>query len=221
MMAKNRRASFGPDYHVYVLDGLQPLYDWKRWRQVSAVLDPFVAAARGSAGVTSIQFPQRKRVQTPIGQNVEEGGGRRIAFGSMKWDEAKKWTHSSPTSGAASRKWFFVETEVYAPSRRICTIQATQPDFYLHLVETQPYLPGTETIYAVLAFSTGLPRKLLRTTRDAVQNIGTIGEAKRLAFRQRPWGWTDGDGALIEDALELVVGWTVFSHVEWKELALR
>jgi len=177
--------NFERDYEVHLLlaaPSAPPLWRADIWAKVFPILQSVAARARGVPVTASIQF------EGPRNQPVK--------FGRIGWNDKghSKWTHRPD---AAYR---FLSTEIWAPSRGVCTKDGVPPDF-LFTVWNQGFFAKDSTFRdTVLIAVPACDRSFVEAGSRAADKIAEIASPKFRGRMRRPWARRIG-GGVFTDAL--------------------
>ncbi len=160
-----------------------PVWQWELWQVFTSIFDPIIGLARDKALVRSGQF--------------YKGSRKVVKFGRLGWSARhhERWVHESPTTKDKSQEWDFFFAEASAPSLPQCSRERTPPDVFLvisnegHLTKSIP-LQFNPTVF--LAIGEDVASHAENEIQGAIQQLSTLLEAKLVATRIRPWGYSAG-----------------------------
>lgn len=206
-------------YQTFFLFGKvphEPLWQWARWTEVAALLDPLITSSRGKASIRTTQYHKTQPGKLP--------------FGRIGWNSAgqMKWTHESPVTAGKSNEWEFFDAEVWAPSWTICERENLAPDFYIDILNLeQPREFPTPGCLTIIAIREELAATLPAQIDTAIIELIGLSKPEICGYTRRSWrstGGARGYRPYIQDLFphDLItgdpsVGYSML-HPEWEML---
>lgn len=160
----------------------------KEWTNLSKMIEPIFAQARGKASVRSTQWDFESK--------------RHIGFGRLSLSDAssQKWLHSKDGSLLSGSSAHFMSCEAWAPSWTNCKREDQAPDVFFVIENAESPQQNSEagkTVFKstlMLATAVDLDSDFRSLTKATAIKIANFFEANLRAYQERPWGYSCGSG---------------------------
>jgi len=174
------------EYEAHLILGdpaVRSIWYWDRWVEVFSLLSSLAKTVRGAPVTRSDQF--------------EATSNKPVQFGRIAWSREghRKWTHSPETTHR------FLGTEVWAPSRGVCTRDGQPPDL-LFVIWNQGFFTKDSLTFRDVVLLAVPSEDDLRVTQ-CLASASRIADTLQARFHgriARPWALPYGS-AMFTDSL--------------------
>lgn len=164
----------------------KPIWAYETWIQAVPILQPLADTVD----------------EKPAIRTTQSDGKDGPKLGRLTWNDKghRKWTHGSPDNAKVSKKWVFMEGEVWLPSWSKCSKPDQAPDLFFAMANPHIIRKGKQGEFNQY-FQIAMPLDAARThesmLRDAAHSMAALLKASHLVGRTG--NWYDGMSTMQSD----------------------